>query len=95
MGPVGGQPAAMNPSYFSRSSVQNGDPLSPQYKGGDATGQSAQSGIQSSRNMSMLNIKKSSARFLSPLHNQGANKADMAGITNFPPSVSAAAKQPA
>jgi len=58
-------PNSKNPSYYSRGPVAPGVPLSPasQKDGGQALIG------QSSRNMSMLNMKKSSARFLNPLGN--------------------------
>ncbi len=53
----------MNPSYYSRSNNMgdNDSTFSPGKK--DTNGPLG----QGSRNMSVLNIKKSSARFLSPL----------------------------
>ena len=60
-------------SYFSRTNNSGATDviLSPggkdkMMKGGSATGSEAIS--QASRNMSVLNMKKSSARFLSPLN---------------------------
>ena len=69
----------MNPSFYSRSGNQNEPPngytpLSP------AKTQNKQEMPDSSRNMSVLNMKKSSARFLSPI---GAQKTtDLSTVPN-------------
>ena len=60
--------------YYSRTTVNgnsNDAPLSPMNKDRASNGPGGGGGgiTQTSRNMSVLNIKKSSARFLSPLNN--------------------------
>ena len=54
------QQAQKAPSYYSRGTNGSSDPLSPSSTKDPLL-------AQSSRNMSVLNIKKSSARFLSPI----------------------------
>lgn len=61
-------PNGKNPSYYSRGPNSNA-PLSPASQK-DTNQGGGGAGIigQSSRNMSVLNIKKSSARFLNPIN---------------------------